>query len=118
LTSTFLKDDHIRANLPDFEKLVVNSPVVSYQDYLRLRYLARQVPGLDELVTPTRMREAFESPEGAEQWRASFEQFHLEHLQEMEDAIDERPDLFGLRLLPDDDSDEEDENEVDSKKKK
>jgi hypothetical protein len=118
LTSTFLKDDHIRANLPDFEKLVVNSPVVSYQDYLRLRYLARQVPGLDELVTPTRMREAFESPEGAEQWRASFEQFHLEHLQEMEDAIDERPDLFGLRLLPDDDSDEEEENEVDSKKKK
>jgi hypothetical protein len=118
LTSTFLQDDRIRANLPDFEKLVVNSPVVSYQDFLRLRYLAREVSGLEELVTPTRMREAFDSPEGAEQWRASFEQFRQEHFQEIEDAIAERPDLFGLRLPLGDESDEERENEVDSKKKK
>jgi hypothetical protein len=118
LTSSFLQDDHIRANLPDFEKLVVNSPVVSYQDYLRLRYLAREVPGLDELVSPARMREAFDSPEGAEQWRASFDQFRLEHLQEIDDAIAERPDLFGVRLPPDEESDEDREKVVDSKKKK
>jgi hypothetical protein len=118
LTSTFLKDDRIRANLPDFEKLVVNVPVVSYQDYLRLRYLVREVPGLSEVVSPARMREAFESPEGAEQWREVFEQFRLEHLGEIEDAIADRPDLFGLRLAPDEELEEEPESEVDSKKKK
>jgi hypothetical protein len=118
LTTSFLKDDRIRANLPDFEKLVVNPPVVSYQDYQRLKYLAREVPGLEEIVSPERMREAFESPEGAEQWRALFDRFRLEHFQEIEDAIADRPDLFGLRQPPGDELEEESDFEGESKKKK
>jgi len=118
LTSSFLKDDRIRANLPDFEKLVVNAPVVSYQDFQRLRYLAREVPGLDAIITPDRMREAFDSPEGAEQWRALFDRFRFEHLQEIEDAMADRPDLFGLRQPPSEESDDDDEDFDDSKKKK
>jgi hypothetical protein len=40
------------------------------------------------------MRNAFESPEGVERWRAGFEEFLLAHLEEFEEAMEERPDLF------------------------
>jgi hypothetical protein len=40
------------------------------------------------------MRNAIESDEGAERWRVTFEEFLLSHLEEIEDAMAERPDLF------------------------
>jgi hypothetical protein len=117
LTSSFLKDDRIRTSLPLVEGVVTHSPAISYEDYLRLRYLAKEVPGMEDLVSPSRMREAFDSPEGAEAWRASFEEFRQEHLQEFETAMADRPDLFGIRWREREVLEEIDEEEVNSKKK-
>jgi hypothetical protein len=117
LTSSFLKDERIRASLPQSDGLVINSPAVSYEDYLRLRYLAREIPGLADLISPSRMREAFDTPEGAERWRESFEEFRLMHFQEFEEAMAARPDLFGLRWPPDEEFEENKVKEVKSKKK-
>lgn len=117
LTSSFLKHDRIRASLPLYDGLVVHSPAVSYDDYLRLRYLAQEVPGMEDLVNPSRMREAFDSPEGAERWRASFEEFRLGHLQEFEEAMAARPDLFALRWSESEEFEENIIEEVNSKKK-
>jgi hypothetical protein len=63
------------------------------------------------------MREAFDSPEGAERWRESFEEFRLEHFQEFEVAMAARPDLFGLRWPDDEEFEEITVKEVKSKKK-
>jgi hypothetical protein len=117
LTSSFLRDGRIRASLPDTNGLVIHSPAVSYEDYLRLRYLAKEVPGMDALVSPSQMRDAFDSPEGAESWRASFEEFRLAHLDEIEEAMADRPDLFGLKWSDDEEIEEDPDEEVNSKKK-
>jgi hypothetical protein len=117
LTSSFLKDERIRAGLPQSDGLVINAPAVSYEDFLRLRYLAREIPGLAHLMTPSRMREAFDTSEGAERWRESFEEFRLEHFQEFEEAMAARPDLFGLRWSEGQEFEETIEKEVNSKKK-
>ena len=117
LTSSFLKDGRIRASLPDTGQLMIHSPAVSYGDYLRLRYLAKEVPGMDALVSPSQMRDAFDSPDGAESWRASFEEFRLEHLEEIEEAMADRPDLFGLKWPDGEEIEEEPDEEVNSKKK-
>jgi hypothetical protein len=117
LTSSFLKDDRIRASLPHADGLVINAPAVSYEDHLRLRYLAGEIPGLADLISPSRMRVAFDSPEGAERWRESFEEFRLEHSQEFEEAMAARPDLFGLRWREDGEFEENIQKEVKSKKK-
>lgn len=117
LTSSFLKDERIRASLPQSDGLIVNAPAVSYEDYRRLRYLAKEIPGLDHLISPSRMREAFDSPEGAERWRENFEEFRLEHFQEFEVAMAARPDLFGLRWPDDEEFEEITVKEVKSKKK-
>ena len=94
LSSSLLKHKRIRKNLPDIEVSSVLSAAVSFRDYLRLRFLVREVDGMDKLVTPRRMRNAFESPEGAERWRASFEEFLLDNLAEIEMLMEDRPDLF------------------------
>jgi len=96
LTSSFLKDKRLQANLAQLSGLVEHSPAVSYEDYLRLRYLAKEIPGMEDLVSPARMRDAFDSPQGAERWRASFEEFRLDHLREFDEAMAARPDLFTL----------------------
>ena len=62
-------------------------------------------------------RQAFESLEGAERWRTLFDQFRVEHFDEVEDAMTSRPDLFGSEPLEEEDGDEEDEEKVNSKKK-
>ena len=95
LSSSLLKDKRIRKNLPHIEATTNLTPAVTFEDYLRLRYLVKEVPGMDKLVTPRRMRNAFESPEGTERWRVSFEEFLLANSEEIEDAIVSRPDLFG-----------------------
>ncbi|MGA2294792.1 MAG: hypothetical protein ABSG24_06155 [Acidimicrobiales bacterium] len=97
LTSSFLKDDRIRTSLSHLNGMITHSPAISYEDYLRLRYLAKEVPGMEDLVNPSRMRDAFDSPEGAERWRASFEEFRQNHLAEFEEAMAARPDLFALK---------------------
>jgi hypothetical protein len=117
LTSSFLKDDRIQASLSHLNGMVTHSPAISYEDYLRLRYLAKEVPGMEDLVTPTRMRDAFDSPQGAERWRASFEEFRLAHLAEFEEAMAARPDLFALKWPGDEDYLEIMIEEVNSKKK-
>jgi len=43
LTSSFLKDVRIRASLPTLT-CCRQLPAVSYEDYLRLRYLAKEIP--------------------------------------------------------------------------
>jgi hypothetical protein len=117
LTSSFLKDEKIRASLPQSEGLVINAPAVSYEDFLRLRYLASEIAGLEHLISRSRMREAFDSPEGAERWRESFEEFRVEHFKEFEVAMAARPDLFGLRWPEDEEFEENNVKEVKSKKK-
>jgi len=94
LTTSFLQDERIRENLPVVDTLSIHTPAVSFQDFLRLKFLATEIPALRELITPNRMREAFDSPEGAERWRAQFEEFRLANKSEIEAAMTRRPDLF------------------------
>ena len=117
LTSSFLKDGRIRASIPDTGRLVIHSPAISYEDYLRLRYLAKEVPGMEVLVSPSSMRAAFDSPEGADLWRARFDEFRLEHFEEIEEAMADRPDLFALHWPDLEEFEENIEEEVNSKKK-
>ena len=117
LTSSFLKDGRIRSSIPDTDRLMIHSPAVSYEDYLRLRYLAKEVPGMEDVVNPSRLRDAFDSPEGAAIWRASFEEFRLEHLSEIEEAMADRPDLFEIRWPEEEEPKENIEKDVNSKKK-
>jgi hypothetical protein len=117
LTSSFLKDGRIRSSIPDTDRLMIHSPAVSYEDYLRLRYLAKEVPGMQDVVNPSRLRDAFDSPEGAAIWRASFEEFRLEHLSEIEEAMADRPDLFEIRWTEEEEPGENIEKDVNSKKK-
>lgn len=95
LSSSLLAHKRIRKNLPTIKASSVIRPAISFQDYLGLRYLAKEVDGLEKLVTPRRMRNAFESSEGADRWRAVFEEFALVHPQEIEEVIASRPALFG-----------------------
>jgi hypothetical protein len=99
LTSSFLKDDRVRESLPELAPPVATQPVISFLDFLRLRYLAVEVPGFVSLIAPSLVREAFASPEGAEQWRARFDEYWLSHFFELQEAMALRPDLFAEEPL-------------------
>ena len=83
-------------------------------DFLRLRYLAIEVPGFVALLAPALVREAFATPEGAERWHARFDDYWMSHVFELEEAMALRPDLFAEAPL---EPDEEVEIEVEAKKK-
>jgi hypothetical protein len=114
LTSSFLKDDRVRESLPELTPPIAAQPVISFHDFLRLRYLAAEVPGFVSLITPALVREAFASPEGAERWRSHFDEYWLSHFFELQEAMSLRPDLFAEAPL---EPDEEIEFEVKAKKK-
>ena len=114
LTSSFLKDDRVREALPEMVPAPALAPSISFLDFLRLRYLAIEVPGFVELLAPALVREAFATPEGAERWHARFGEYWLSHFFELQEAMALRPDLFAeVPLEPD----EEIEIEVEAKKK-
>lgn len=94
LTSSFLKDDRVRESLPELKPAVVRPSAISFPDFLRLRYLALEVPGFVALLAPSLVREAFASPEGAEHWRARFDEYWMSHFMELQEAMALRPDLF------------------------
>lgn len=94
LVSLLLRDPDLRENLPEFEKNMIHFNGVTYPDYQRLRYLANVVPGVRKLMTPSRLRAAFESPEGAEKLRVSFVEFRFHNAKELGEAFALRPDLF------------------------
>jgi hypothetical protein len=99
LTSSFLKDDRVCESLPELTPPVPTRPVISFLDFLRLRYLAAEVPGFATLIAPALVREAFSSPEGAERWRARFDDYWLSHFFELQEAMALRPDLFAEEPL-------------------
>jgi hypothetical protein len=114
LTSSFLKDDRVRESLPELTPLVVQTPTISFLDFLRLRYLAIEVPGFVLLLAPALVREAFASPEGADSWRARFDEYWMSHFMELQEAMALRPDLFAEEPLEHEDLEE---FEVETKKK-
>jgi hypothetical protein len=114
LTSAFLKDDRVREALPEIQPLGPSAPTISFLDFLRLRYLAVEVPGFVALLAPALVRDAFTSPEGAERWHARFDDYWTSHVLELDEAMALRPDLFAEAPL---EPDEEIEIEVESKKK-
>jgi len=114
LTSSFLKDDRVREALPEIATVSANPPTISFLDFLRLRYLAIEVPGFVALLAPALVREAFATPEGAERWHARFDDYWLSHFFELQEAMTLRPDLFAEAPL---EPDEEVEIEVETKKK-
>jgi len=114
LTSSFLRDDRVRESLPDLTQPVPTSPAISFLDFLRLRYLAVEVPGFVSLIAPALVREAFASPEGAERWRAHFDEYWLSHFFELQEAMALRPDLFAEEPL---EPESETRIEVEAKKK-
>ena len=118
LTTSFLQDERIRENLPVFDSLLINTPAVSFLDFLRLTYLASEIPALRELIAPNRMREAFDSPEGAERWRARFEEFRLANEGEIEAAKARRPDLFEAPPPAEEEESPPEVEEFDDNKKK
>jgi hypothetical protein len=114
LTSSFLKDDRVREALPQIPSAPAVAPAISFVDFLRLRYLAIEVPGFVALLAPSSVREAFASPEGAEQWHSRFDEFWMSHFIELQEAMALRPDLFAEAPL---EPDEEPEIQVEAKKK-
>jgi hypothetical protein len=114
LTSSFLRDDRVRESLPDLTPPVPTPPAISFLDFLRLRYLAAEVPGFVGLITPALVREAFASPDGAERWRARFDEYWLSHFFELQEAMALRPDLFAEEPL---EPEPETRIEVEAKKK-
>jgi hypothetical protein len=114
LTSSFLKDDRVREALPEIAPVSAPSPPISFLDFLRLRYLAVEVPGFVALLAPALVREAFATPEGAERWHARFDEYWLSHFFELQEAMALRPDLFAEEPL---EPDEKVEIEVETKKK-
>jgi hypothetical protein len=114
LTSSFLKDDRVREALPEIVPIAPTAPPISFLDFLRLRYLAIEVPGFVSLLAPALVREAFASPEGAERWHARFDDYWMSHVLELDEAMALRPDLFAEAPL---EPDEEVEIEVETKKK-
>jgi hypothetical protein len=114
LTSAFLKDDRVRESLPEMTPPVPASPAISFLDFLRLRYLAAEVPGFVSLISPSLVREAFATPEGAERWRARFDDYWLSHFFELQEAMALRPDLFAEEPL---EPEPEVKKEVEAKKK-
>ncbi len=114
LTSSFLKVDRVRESLPELSPIMVQSPTISFFDFLRLRYLAIEVPGFVSLLAPSIVREAFATTEGAERWRARFDEYWMSHIVELEEAMVLRPDLFAEEPLEHEDLEE---FEVKTKKK-
>ena len=114
LTSSFLKDDRVRETLPEMTPEPATAPAISFLDFLRLRYLAIEVPDFVALLAPALVREAFATPEGDERWRARFDEFWLSHFFELQEAMGLRPDLFADEPL---EPDEKIEIEVEAKKK-
>jgi hypothetical protein len=114
LTSSFLKDDRVRGALPEMTPEPATAPPISFLDFLRLRYLAIEVPGFVSLLAPGLIREAFATPEGDEQWHARFDEFWLSHFFELQEAMGLRPDLFAEEPL---EPDETVEIVVEAKKK-
>jgi hypothetical protein len=118
LTSSFLKDDRVREALPEIPASPAAAPPISFLDFLRLRYLAVEVPGFVALLAPALVREAFATPEGAERWNARFQEYWMSHFFELEEAMALRPDLFAEAPLEAPlEPDEEPEIEVEAKKK-
>lgn len=118
LTSAFLKDDRVRESLPELTTPVASPPVISFLDFVRLRYLAIEVPGVASLIAPASVREAFASSEGAERWRAKFDEYWLSHFFELQEAMALRPDLFAEGPLEEPlETGEEEEKVVGAKKK-
>jgi hypothetical protein len=114
LTSSFLKDDRVRQALPEIAPSPASPPTISFIDFLRLRYLAIEVPGFVELLAPALVREAFATPEGGERWHTRFDAYWLNHFFELQEAMALRPDLFAEAPL---EPDEEVVIEVEAKKK-
>ena len=114
LTSSFLKDDRVRGALPDITPVTAPPPAISFLDFLRLRFLAIEVPGFVALLAPALVRDAFDTPEGAARWHARFDEYWLSHFFDLQEAMALRPDLFAEAPL---EPDEEVEIEVEAKKK-
>ncbi len=108
LTSSFLKDDGVREALPAITFTSPTAPAIEFTDFVRLRYLAVEVPGFVALLAPGFVRDAFASPEGAQRWHARFDEYWSNHFFELQEAMALRPDLFAEEPLePDDEGDEE-----------
>jgi hypothetical protein len=114
LTSSFLKDDGVRGVLPDVTPVTAPPPAIPFLDFLRLRFLAVEVPGFVALLAPALVRDAFATPEGALRWHARFDEYWLSHFFDLQEAMALRPDLFAEAPL---EPDEETEIEVEAKKK-
>ena len=114
LTSSFLKDDGVRGVLPDVTPVTAAPPAIPFLDFLRLRFLAVEVPGFVALLAPALVRDAFATPEGALRWHARFDEYWLSHFFDLQEAMALRPDLFAEAPL---EPDEETKIEVEAKKK-
>jgi hypothetical protein len=114
LTSSFLKDDRVRETLPEITPIPATPPAISFLDFLRLRYLAIEVPGFVALLAPALVRDAFATPDGAERWHARFDEYWMSHFFELQEAMALRPDLFAEEPFQ---PDEQVEFEVNTKKK-
>ena len=114
LTSSFLKDDGVRGVLPDVTSVTAPPPAIPFLDFLRLRFLAVEVPGFVALLAPALVRDAFATPEGALRWHARFDEYWLSHFFDLQEAMALRPDLFAEAPL---EPDEETKIEVEAKKK-
>lgn len=115
LASAFMHDERVLDGIELTQPVSPHAPAISYRDFLRLRYLAQEIPGLANLLSPNRVKKVFETEQGAEEWRTALEQFRLDFAIEFEMAMDLEPALFDDE--PPGEDDEEVKIKVKSKKK-
>ena len=94
LTSSILDLNEAPDCLGPIEPVARPELSISYRDFVRLRFLAEQIPALNDLLEPSLVARAFESSDGAREWHAKFEVFRMTHQIEIEDAMDLDPLLF------------------------
>lgn len=115
LASAFMRDERTVDAITLAAPVTPRAPAVSYRDFLRLRYLAKEIPGFANLLAASRMKRVFESEQHADEWRAALEQFRLDFAIEFEMAMDLEPALFDEE--PPGEDLEEEEEKVEAKKK-
>jgi hypothetical protein len=94
LFHAFRNDPELSENLHILRDSMRDWSTESYQDWKRLRFLAEEVPELDSVVSPLRMREAFRTQQGWERLNKAIAAFRAQHAEEIDCVISAHPELF------------------------
>jgi hypothetical protein len=93
-------DPELGKNLNTLRDSMQQWSTESYQDWIRLRFLADAVPGMDSVLSPLRVREAFKTQHGWERLNRATAAFRDQHAEEIDAVIAAHPELFPPKDFP------------------